>query len=47
MIGPGHVLWLLERAVYGGIDLVARMVPASEDEGRADSLLDRLLDSPG
>jgi hypothetical protein len=47
VIGPAQVVWVVERAVYGGIDLVARCVPASDDEGRRESLLDRLLDASG
>jgi len=47
VIGPGTALWLLERMVYTGIDLVARCLPAPDDESRAaEPLLDRLLDAP-
>ena len=47
MIGPGHVLRLLERVVYGGVELVARLVPVTDDDGRREPLLDRALDTPG
>ena len=50
MIGPGTALWLLERMVYTGIDLVARCVPARADERqpfrRFASSLDPALDAP-
>jgi hypothetical protein len=48
VIGPGTALWLLERMVYTGIDLLARCVPDPDDEGGRsdDSLLDRMLDAP-
>ena len=46
MIGPGNVLRLLERVVYGGVELVARLAPVTDDDGRRDSLLDHALDAP-
>ena len=46
MIGRLNLFWLLERFLYGGVDFVARLTPVTEDDGRRDSLLDRLLDAP-